>query len=109
MDRSTVLRGPAALQLNGVDFWSVDDIAADTSPETFPINISAYGKYDERMKDMFGKVTVTPIGKWAGLTTLFPYNTMKIGASIFGAVDVPLIVRTLDDKKITFKIGRAHV
>lgn len=101
--RTAILRGPAIVQFNSVDFYSQGDIEVEIDEESFEIITSAYGKVDERIANRIAKVRFTPAGEWESLATLFPYASTIVGASIFTGTDVPLAIQTLDGRKITFQ------
>jgi hypothetical protein len=100
--RSTILRGPAIVQFDGATFYTKGDIQANIDLETLEIVASLYGKVDERQMNRTGIVRFEPVGEWESLGVLFPYASTLIGASMFGAVDKPLVIWTQDGKKITF-------
>ena len=102
IDRSTILRGPAVIQFNGCTFYSKGDITVDVGLETFQVETAAHGKVDERVIERSIKVKFTPAGEWENLATLYPYGSAVLGASVFGAVDLPLVIQTLSGRKITF-------
>lgn len=103
IDRSTIIRGPALVTFNSVSFYSRDDIVATPKINTFKIDSSMHGQVDERLSDVLWEITFTPVGKWAGLATLFPYATPVVGSSVFGATDKNLVIQTLAGQQITYK------
>ncbi len=102
IDRSTIIRGPAIVTFNGGTFYSKDDIKVEMGLETFNIDSSAYGKIDERAKERVAKVSFTPVGEYEHLSVLWPYGASTIGASLFTGTDLPLVIKTLAGKTITF-------
>ncbi len=104
MLRTTILRGPAVVQFGGQTFYSKGDIKCDISMETFSVETSAFGISDKRRKERIAKVSFEPAGAFtsAVVAVLMPYAAMAIGTSIFGSSDSPLVIWTLDGKKVTF-------
>lgn len=102
MLRSEILRGPAIVQFNSQTFYSQGDIKVEMVQEVFPINVSTFGKADERVDKVMHRLTFTPAGQWSGLSTLFPYATALIGSSVFGT-DKTLTIWTVDGKKRVYK------
>lgn len=102
VSRSSILRGPAVVIFGGSTFYTKDDIQLDLSLGTFDVATSQFGKVDERVSSRATKVRFTPAGEWEALTVLWPYASSTIGASVFTATDVPLVIQTLDGKRLTF-------
>lgn len=102
IDRTTILRGPAIVTFNGATFYTKDDVRIDMGLDTFDIANSIYGKVDERVSERRVNVTFTPSGEWENLTVLFPYSSTLIGASIYGATDLPLVIWSQAGTKMTF-------
>lgn len=92
------LRGPAIIQFNGATFYSQAAIAVEIVEDVFPIQVSNFGKVDERTDKVMHRIKFIPDGRWDALATLFPYATTLIGAGIFGD-DNPLTIWTRDGKK----------
>lgn len=108
IDRATLYEGPAIVQMGGETFYSKDDVKVDVYFETNPINSSAYGKVDERVKNIEAKISFTPVGQWTSgaLAILYPHTNPSTGASLLGASDVPVTVHPLNGKeKIVFTAG----
>lgn len=103
ISRTSILRGPAVVQFNGATFHTAGDIEVDLSLETFDIPTSVHGIVDRRVRERLVRVRFTPAGEWESLSILWPYATKNLGDSIFGAVDVPLVIQTRDGKTITFR------
>lgn len=106
IQRELIITGPALVTFRGASFWSKGDIEVKLNQETFNIDSSAFGKVDERAKDISADISFEPVGEWeatalAALWNLYP--SMIPGASIFGgATDYPLVVWSLDGAKFTF-------
>jgi hypothetical protein len=101
LTRASIIRGPAVVTFNGATFYSKDDIKLVTELETFDIEVSAYGKADERVRNRKMTVSFTPSGAWANLSTLFPYGASAVGSSVFGP-DTALSIQTLAGALVTF-------
>ena len=101
LSRSSILRGPAVITFNGATFYSKDDIKLITELDTFDIEISAFGKIDERVRNRKITVSFTPSGAWTDLATLFPYAAMPVGSSLF-PTDNPLVIQTLAGSVLSF-------
>ncbi len=104
IQRETVVRGPGTVKLGEVQMWDRENIKADIAIETFDVPVSAYGNVDTRRQDVTGQISFRPCGAvTAGvLGALYPYGTPAIGASLFGATDVPTEIHSLAGKKVTF-------
>jgi hypothetical protein len=110
VQRSTILRGPAVIQFRGAQIISKDDVTVEFGYDTFDIETSMYGKADERYTNRFARVRFTPSGEYTGssgknyFATYFPYDnvTVKIGQSIFGATDTPMVIKGRDGNIVTF-------
>lgn len=94
MDRTTLITGPALVTHNGGSFFSKDDIQPKISAVTMKITDSAHGEVDEREIEAEVEVSITPDGRWepATVAALWPYANSIIGASIYGATDLPLVM-----------------
>jgi len=98
MARSDILRGPAIIQFNSQTFYSQGDIQLEEVMDAFAINVSNFGKVDDRVDKVMHRLRFTPDGQWTALSTLFPYATALIGDSVFGT-DKTLTIWTRDGKK----------
>lgn len=103
INRTNILKGPALIQYDGQTFWSKGDVALNFQPQTFPVQTSHFGEVDLRISDKTYEVSFEPSGRFtAGLAAvLWPYATLAIGSSIFGASDKPLVIWSRDGKKLT--------
>jgi len=101
--RQNVVSGPGSVTLNTLQMFDDGDINAGFDLETFDVQTSAHGKVDERLRDVQGKVNFKPCGVVTQpiLDALLPHKNPVIGASIFGAADVPAIVHGIDGVKLT--------
>jgi hypothetical protein len=108
IQRSTVLKGPAIVQMSSQSIYTQGDIRVTQQIATFPINTSAYGKVDERISDIITDITFVPAGEWetALLAVLFPWTNPVAGTSMFTGTDVPVIIHPLNSlEKITYPAG----
>ena len=103
IDRATIIRGPAKVTFGGETFWSKGDITLKPTVSRFEVGTSRWGNVDERFSNKSIVVSFEPSGRFdAGLVAvLWPYPTVDIGASIFGASDTPLVVHTVAGQKVT--------
>lgn len=102
MNRTHILREPGLIEYNSVKFYSKDAITITQQIETFDITAVGFGKIEDRASDRMFEIKLTPVGEWENLSTLFPYFASNLGADVFGASDVPLIVWTRSGRKYTF-------
>lgn len=108
LDRATLYEGPATVTMGGVVFYSKDNVSVEIFRDTNPIKSSAYGKVDERIKDIGAKISFTPVGQWttSALAVLFPHTNPIPGTSMLTGTDVPVTVWPLNGKeKIVFSAG----
>lgn len=98
ISRGSILLGPCIIQMGGATIYTKDDAKAVTSFETFPIMTAAFGKVDERVREIKTEITFTPAGEWeaAALAVLLPYTNPVMGTSLFGAVDTPCVIHPLN-------------
>ena len=103
--RSSIISGPAKITYNSQVFWSKGDVTLKVINERFDIQTSHFGKVDERFGDRTIEVTFEPSGAFtAGIAAvLWPYASTAIGASLFGATDVPLTINGRDGRQIVIK------
>jgi hypothetical protein len=101
-DPATFIAGPAVITFNGASIFSKGDIAVQCNRETWDVMTSMHGRIDQRLKSFSAEVTLTPCGEVENLTKLYPYAAAQIGANIFPAVDLPLVIHTLAGQKYTF-------
>lgn len=100
LDRTTVLKGPAIITYKGQTFYSQGDITVSPEKGLFDVPTSVLGKQtDQRLKDAYYKISFIPSGEVtpALLDIFFPFGSQKVGSSIFGAVDAPLQIISLND------------
>lgn len=108
VQRSSILRGPAIVQMGGQTFHSQGDITVTPEISTFPINSSIYGKSGERLSDIMIRISFTPVGMFTTdlLAVMFPHTNPTIGTSLFGATDTAVTLHpTNGSEKIVFTAG----
>ncbi|NCC50899.1 MAG: hypothetical protein EOM20_06740 [Spartobacteria bacterium] len=106
--RSSILRGPAIVQMGGQSMYTAGDITVNTRKETFPIESSAYGKVDERLSYVITDISFTPVGMWTAalLAVMYPHTNPIAGTSIFGATDTGVTIHPLNgSEKIVYTAG----
>lgn len=103
ISRTSIIRGPAIVEFNSAKFYSKGDIELELGLETLEVSTSVHGKVDERVTQRVAKVRFTPAGEWESLGVLWPYASLAIGSSIFGAVDLPLKILTKAGTKLEFR------
>jgi hypothetical protein len=105
IQRSSIKRGPAIIQIGGQSIYTQGDIKVAIAQETFAIATSLYGKTGERLSDIGIKLSFTPSGMWSTglLAVTHPHGTPVIGSSLGGASDVSCILHpTNGTEKMTF-------
>jgi hypothetical protein len=90
-DRTTLLKSPGKLVHDSASIFSEGDIVTQIITEFFPVETSAHGVVDQRVKDRMLKIALTP-KSWTDLTKLFPYATKQIGDTLFGASDKAAVI-----------------
>jgi hypothetical protein len=105
IDRTSIVVGPGIVTFDSVTYYCKTEIVLTPKLGTFDLVSSMHGKYDIRLKDIIFDVTFTPVGKWAGLASLFPDGTPSIGSSLLGATDKNVVIQTLAGQQITCKAG----
>src|SRR5580698_7048420 len=96
MLRSNLNRIPGRLAFNSISLYSKEGTTIDTdlvySQEH--IGIAGLGKVDNRDKEAYDEITVTPDGRMSAAiaAVLWPYSNPTIGQGIFTDTDVPAVV-----------------
>lgn len=93
IDRTAITIGPGEVSWDGVTLKSEGDIMLTMNNDLFDVTTSGFGRLDRRRQDLQIEVTLTP-KEWDDLGKLFPYATLQIGQSIYGATDKPLTIKT---------------
>lgn len=103
INRTTILRGPALIQYGGQSFWSKGNVTVTPKNSMFSVTTDHFGEVDERYTGRMFDVTFEPSGAFTDdvIPILWPHAETVIGASIYGATDVPLVVWSRDGKKLT--------
>ncbi len=101
--RSSILRGPAVVTFNGATLYSKGDITLTMELQTFNVDTAIHGKVDERVSDRVTRISFTPDGQFESQSVIWPYASMSLGASVFGSTDLPLVIKTVEGKTLTFK------
>jgi len=105
-DRTTIVRGPCKITYDGATFYSKGGVTLTMNQSTFDKEVDAYGMVGKAKTDMQIVVEFEPVGEIEALTTLFPYGSTTIGASIYGSSDKALIIVAAD---ATYTIHNAAI
>lgn len=105
-DRTTIVRGPCKITYDSATFYSKGGVTLTMNQSTFDKEVDAYGMVGKAKSDMQIVVEFEPVGEIEALTTLFPFASTAIGASIYGATDKPLVIVALD---ATYTIHNAAI
>jgi len=105
-DRTTIVRGPCKITYDGATFYSKGGVTLTMNQSTFDKEVDAYGMVGKAKTDMQLVVEFEPVGEIEALTTLFPYGSTTIGASIYGSSDKALIIVAAD---ATYTIHNAAI
>ena len=104
--RTTIVRGPAKVVFDSATFYSKGGISITMTNSTFDKESDAYGILGKSKTDFQVVVEFEPVGEIEALTTLFPYGSTAMGASIYGGTDKPLVITAVD---ATYTIRNAAV
>ena len=104
--RTTIVRGPAKVVFDSATFYSKGGISITMTNSTFDKESDAYGILGKSKTDFQVVVEFEPVGEIEALTTLFPYGSTAIGASIYGGTDKPIVITAVD---ATYTIRNAAV
>lgn len=91
-DRTTIVRGPCKITYDGATFYSKGGVTLTVTNSSFDKDTDAYGPVGKIKTDFQVVVEFEPVGEIEALTTLFPYASTAMGASICGATDKPLVI-----------------
>jgi len=103
IDRTEIIRGPAAITFNSETFYSKGDISVTIEQSTFDKESDVFGIVGRSVTDRQVKVRFTPVGEIEALTVLYPYGTAAsypIGSSVFGATDTGLTITGISNKLV---------
>ena len=107
MQRSTILAGPAIIQMSSQSIYTSDAVKVVTTFERRQVESAIYGKLGQRVTDIKTEITFTPDGMWTSglLAVLFPWTNPTNGTSMFTAADVPVTVWGVDGLKQAYAAG----
>ena len=91
-DRTTIVRGPCKITYDGATFYSKGGVTFTATNSSFDKDTDAYGPVGKIKTDFQVVVEFEPVGEIEALTTLFPYASTAMGASLCGATDKPLVI-----------------
>lgn len=77
-------------------FFTREDLVVDLNHETKDIPSSAFGPLTQVRQGVKATAKFRPVGEFEHLGVLWPYANAKIGSSIFGDADYPLLIQPLD-------------
>lgn len=103
-DRTTIIRGPGAVEYDGATLHDADGITAEIQTPTQAVPSSMAGTLDTIKTDQTATISLTPCGELSAavLSVLYPHQTPVHGASIMGAQDKPLVIHSRAGRKLTF-------
>lgn len=105
MLRSSLNRIPGRLAFNAISLYSKEGTTIDTDLvySLEPIGVAGLGKIDNRDKEAYDEITLTPDGRMttALAAVLWPYSNPILGAGIFTDTDVPAVVHGNDSSMDT--------
>jgi hypothetical protein len=102
------IHGPAIIIFNGVSYYFKTGLRGVIKRNLARIEVDAFGQIAEVARDCVVEFSGTPAGsiRAADLAGQMPYLPSRIGQSIFGTMDVPLVVQTINDgQAITWQRG----
>jgi hypothetical protein len=100
--RTTLLGGPAAATFNGHTYFAQDGILVTPALEIDYVDSDAQGVLDATVSDTPVTIQFTPSAPLADLIALYPYLDGTRGQSLFGAVDLPLVLVAANGVRLTF-------
>ena len=105
IDRTDIIAGPAIVTYDSQVFYFEGDITVRPVIDRFDVNVSAFGKVDERLDNITWEISGTPAGQWVAghLSVLWPYQNPTLYSSVFGATDKNLTIQTLAGQLHTYK------
>jgi hypothetical protein len=106
MNRSDIKKTPGRLLYDGVSLYSKlgTFIEAKLVSEMFAVGTDISGELDQRQKEAYYRVTLTPDGRLDGLIAgmLWPHGNPTMGTGIFTNTDKPLAIHGSDTSLETF-------
>lgn len=104
--RQSIIRGPGTVTFGFEKLFDADGITAEIESNSQEIPSSISGTLDTIKTDQIGRVSLTPVGNLSNalLNVLYPIYTQspRIGQSLLGATDAPLVVASRAGTKVTF-------
>jgi len=104
----TIIRGPAVLIYNSFTWYTQGDIRVSTRRNVQATQSDAFGNMGDTMESQVTEVSFTPVGEIKSMVKSYPYGpsnlvvASSVGASIFTASNVPLVIHTLAGQTITY-------
>jgi len=100
--RATIIRGPAVIVLGSTTFQSKGDIKQRIIKEFHDVKSARDGTVTRRTIDAHIELTFEPVGMFTGAlaSVLWPFQSLAIGSSVFGATDTTCEVHTVAGQKI---------
>jgi hypothetical protein len=102
------IHGPAVILFNGVTYYFKAGLTVSLKRTRAEIAVDAFGRIAEAARETVVEFTGVPAGmiRAADLAGQMPYLPTQIGQSIFGTVDKPLVIQTINDgARITWARG----
>ena len=106
MNRSDIKKTPGRIVFRGSSFLAKLGTAIESKliSEMFAVGTDAAGELDQRQKEAYNRITITPDGRMTSALAalLWPYGNPTIGTGIFSDTDYPLVVHGSDASLETF-------
>jgi len=93
------IHGPAIVLFNGVSYYFKTGLRGSVKRGRAKIDVDAFGQIAEIAKDTVVEFTGTPAGaiRAADVAGQMPFTPAMVGRSIFGNMDIPLVIQTVND------------
>lgn len=106
MNRASLKRISARLAFNGISLYTkgATTIDQELTYQTEPVNVAGLGVIDNRDKEAYYKIMMTPEGRMTSTIAgvLWPYGNPTIGQGIFTDTDVPAVIHGNDSSLDTY-------
>lgn len=106
MNRTDIKKTPGRILFSGVSLFAKlgTAIEAKLISEMFAVGTDVAGELDQRQKEAYYRVTITPDGRLTApiAAMLWPRGNPTMGAALFTNTDVPLVVHASDASLETF-------
>lgn len=101
---SDIIAGPAIILWGGQSLYSQGDITVRKVQASWNPNSAIFGTIGKRSSGHYFEISFTPVGvlSAAQLAVLYPFTAASVGASIYTAANVPLVIWSSAGKKYTF-------